>query len=374
VGDKVERSVERVVSSTIEEAVGGVGLAVLVTGGGGYIGTHVCVELLNHGYDIVVVHNFSNSSVEGIKRVKAITGKTFKIYQTDLLHKRKLIDIFEQNSIESVIHLAGYKSVGESTEKPIKYYANNIISTINLCEIMKEFDVEKIVFSSSATVYAPSNNHQPISENFPLGATNPYGRTKLIIEHFLYDLSQSDSNWSIGVLRYFNPVGAHSSGLIGEDPKGIPNNLVPYLARVAIGKLPVLSIFGDDYPTKDGTGVRDYIHVVDLAQGHVSALRKVESTTGIDRYNLGTGKGYSVLEMVHSYEKASGRKIPYEIAPRRNGDVAICYADPSKARNELGWVAKKGLKEMCQDSWNWQQNNPNGYEGDQPSPLNALKR
>ncbi|WP_042149816.1 UDP-glucose 4-epimerase GalE [Paucisalibacillus sp. EB02] len=351
-------------------------MAILVTGGGGYIGTHVCVELLNHGYDIVVVDNFSNSSKEGIKRVREITGKSFKVYQIDLLSKRKLLDIFLQNSIDSVIHLAGYKSVGESTEKPIRYYANNIISTVNLCEIMKIFNVKQIVFSSSATVYEPSEHYQPISENFPLGATNPYGRTKQIIEQFFYDLSQSDSSWSIGILRYFNPIGAHTSGLIGEDPKGIPNNLVPYLARVAIGKLPVLSIYGDDYPTKDGTGIRDYIHVVDLALGHVYALRKVESTPGIDVYNLGTGKGYSVLEMIHNYEKASGRNIPYEIAPRRKGDVAVCYADASKARNELGWEAKRGLEEMCQDSWRWQQKNPNGYPsmGTVPHHSNVVKQ
>ena len=336
-------------------------MAVLVTGGGGYIGTHVCVELLNNGYDIVVVDNFTNSNVEGLKRVKDITGKSFKVYHIDLLNKRKLIDIFLENSIQSVIHLAGYKSVGESTKMPIKYYANNIISTIYLCEIMGIFNVKKIVFSSSATVYAPSENHQPITEEFPLGATNPYGRTKQIIEQFLQDLYQSDSSWNIEILRYFNPVGAHKSGLIGEDPNGTPNNLVPYLSRVAIGTLPVLSIFGNDYPTKDGTGIRDYIHVVDLALGHVFALRKVESLYGLEVFNLGTGKGNSVLEMVHNYEIASGRNIPYIIAPRRNGDVAVCFADVSKAGNELGWMAKRGLEEMCEDSWRWQRKNPNGY-------------
>lgn len=336
-------------------------MAVLVTGGAGYIGSHTCVELLNSGYEIVVVDNLSNSKPESLKRVMDITGKYFKIYSVDLLNREELEKIFLENKIEAVIHFAGLKAVGESVEIPLKYYHNNITGTLMLCEVMQKYGVKKIVFSSSATVYGMPK-HVPISEDSPLNATNPYGRTKLMIEEILRDLYISDSEWSIALLRYFNPIGAHESGLIGEDPNGIPNNLMPYITQVAVGKLKELRVFGNDYPTVDGTGVRDYIHVVDLAIGHLKALEKIISTTGVDAYNLGTGRGYSVLEMVDAFEKASGQKIPYIIVERRPGDVAVCYADPSKAKEDLGWIATRGIEKMCEDSWRWQSNNPNGYD------------
>lgn len=336
-------------------------MKVLVTGGAGYIGSHTCVELLDAGYELVIVDNFSNSKPEVLNRIKEITGKDFKFYEVDLLDKEGLEVAFAENEIDAVIHFAGLKAVGESVQIPLRYYHNNITGTIILCELMEKYDVKKMVFSSSATVYGMPDR-VPISEDFPLRATNPYGRTKLMIEEILRDLAVTDDKWSIALLRYFNPIGAHSSGRIGEDPNGIPNNLMPYITQVASGKLKELKVFGNDYPTKDGTGVRDYIHVVDLAKGHLKALEKVANTTGVDAYNLGTGTGYSVLEVINAFEKASGQKVPYVITDRRPGDVAICYADPTKAKNELGWVAEKGIYEMCADSWNWQSKNPNGYE------------
>jgi UDP-glucose 4-epimerase len=336
-------------------------MAVLVTGGAGYIGSHTCVELLNAGYEIVVVDNFLNSKPEALRRVRSITGKDFKFYEADLLDKESIEKIFEENSIEAVIHFAGLKAVGESVGKPIEYYHNNITSTLILCEVMKKHGVKRMVFSSSATVYGMPER-VPISEDFPLGATNPYGRTKLFIEEIMRDIYVSDREWSIALLRYYNPIGAHKSGLIGEDPSGIPNNLMPYITQVAVGKLKELNVFGNDYPTPDGTGVRDYIHVADLAMGHLKALEKVMSTAGAHAYNLGTGKGCSVLDMVKAFEKASGKKIPYSITGRRPGDIAVCYADPSKAQNELNWTAVRSLDEMCEDSWRWQTQNPNGYD------------
>ena len=332
---------------------------ILVTGGAGFIGSHTCVELLDAGYDIAIIDNFSNSKPESLNRIRKITGKDFKFYEADLLDRDAVEKIFDENDIEAVIHFAGLKAVGESVSIPIRYYHNNITSTLILCDVMKEHGVKKIVFSSSATVYG--NPHTvPIKEDFPLSTTNPYGSTKLMIENILRDLYVSDNEWSIALLRYFNPIGAHKSGLIGEDPNGIPNNLVPYVAQVALGKLEKLNVFGNDYPTKDGTGVRDFIHVVDLSLGHLKALEKVMSTTGVDAYNLGTGNGYSVLEIVSAYEKASGQKVDYVIAPRRPGDIAECYADPSKSKKELGWEATMGVEEMCADSWNFTKNNPNG--------------
>jgi len=335
-------------------------MTILVTGGAGYIGSHTCVELLNAGYDIVVVDSFINSKPEALKRVSEITGKEFPVYHIDLLQKDELETVFSRHSIEAVIHFAGLKAVGESVAIPLRYYHNNITGTLMLCEVMQAYGVKKMVFSSSATVYG-TPEHVPISEDFPLQATNPYGRTKLMIEEILRDLYVSDNEWSIALLRYFNPIGAHPSGRIGEDPNGIPNNLMPYITQVAVGKLKELRVFGNDYPTVDGTGVRDYIHVVDLAIGHVKALEKVMNTTGIEAYNLGTGRGYSVLELVSAFEKVTGIKIPYKIVDRRPGDVAICYADPTKAKEELGWVATRGIEEMCRDAWRWQSNNPNGY-------------
>ncbi|MGI6525983.1 MAG: UDP-glucose 4-epimerase GalE [Caldicoprobacterales bacterium] len=337
-------------------------MAILVTGGAGYIGSHTCVQLLNSGYEAVVADNLSNSKIEAIHRVRKITGKEVKFYQVDICDRSALRDIFKQENIEAVIHFAAYKAVGESVSKPLEYYANNLISTIMLLETMKEFQIRNFVFSSSATVYGDPEK-VPIQEDFPTSATNPYGRTKLMIEHILKDLSQANPNMNIAILRYFNPVGAHESGLIGEDPNDIPNNLVPYITQVAAGKLEKLRIFGKDYETHDGTGVRDYIHVVDLADGHIAALKMLKQNCGLVVYNLGTGTGYSVLEMVHAFEKTIGRKIPYEFTQRRPGDIAICYADPSKAGKQLGWKAKYTLEDMCRDSWNWQKNNPNGYDG-----------
>ncbi|AST93406.1 UDP-glucose 4-epimerase GalE [Sutcliffiella cohnii] len=335
-------------------------MAILVTGGAGYIGSHTTVELLEAGYDVIILDNFSNSKMESLRRVKEITGKDFAFYEADLLQIEKIEQVFQENQIDAVIHFAGLKAVGESVEKPLYYYQNNITGTINLCETMKKNDVKKLVFSSSATVYGMPES-VPISEDFPLSATNPYGRSKLMIEEILRDLYVSDSTWSISLLRYFNPIGAHESGKIGEDPNGIPNNLMPFITQVAVGKLPNLQVFGDDYDTVDGTGVRDYIHVVDLAKGHLKALEKVKKTTNVDAYNLGTGQGYSVLEMVQAFEEASGKEVPYRIINRRPGDIGECYADPTKAEKELGWKAEKGIEEMCRDSWRWQSNNPNGY-------------
>lgn len=334
---------------------------VLVTGGAGYIGSHTVLELLNEGHAVIVVDNLSNSNEEALRRVKKITGQDLTFYEEDLLNKAALDQIFSNHEIDSVIHFAGFKAVGESVAIPLKYYNNNITSTLYLCELMKKHGVRNIVFSSSATVYGDPES-VPITEDSPLSATNPYGRTKLFIEYILKDLYIADNSWNIALLRYFNPVGAHKSGLIGEDPNDIPNNLMPYISQVAVGKLKELSVFGDDYPTPDGTGVRDYIHVVDLAVGHLKALEKLESNPGLVIYNLGTGKGSSVLDMVKAFENASGKKVPYRIAPRRPGDIAECYADPSKAEKELNWTAKRGIKEMCEDTWRWQSENPNGYK------------
>ena len=337
-------------------------MSILVTGGAGFIGSHTCVELLNAGYDVVVVDNLYNASKKALDRVEQITGKKVTFYEADILDREALNAIFDKEKIDSVIHFAGYKAVGESVRKPIEYYYNNITGTLILCDVMRNHGVKNIVFSSSATVYGDPA-FIPITEECPKGKiTNPYGQTKGMLEQVLTDIYVSDPEWKVVLLRYFNPIGAHKSGLIGEDPKGIPNNLVPYVAQVAIGKLKCLGVFGNDYDTHDGTGVRDYIHVVDLAKGHVAAIKKVEETEpGVLIYNLGTGKGYSVLDVVHAFEKACGKEIPYEIKPRRAGDIATCYADPTKAKNELGWVAQYGIEEMCEDSWRWQTMNPNGY-------------
>jgi UDP-glucose 4-epimerase len=318
------------------------------------------VELLKAGYDIIVVDNLINSKIEALNRVKKITGKDFPFYQLDLLDKVALETVFSENNIAAVIHFAGLKAVGESVVLPLTYYTNNLTGTLHLCEMMRKYNVKRLVFSSSATVYGGTEK-VPISEHFPLGATNPYGRTKQIIEDILRDLVVSDPEWSVALLRYFNPIGAHRSGLIGEDPNGNPNNLLPYITQVAIGKLKELKVFGDDYPTKDGTGVRDYIHVVDLALGHIKALEKVMGSRGVEAYNLGSGIGYSVLEMISAFERTAGRPIPYQIVERRPGDMGICYADPTKAQKELGWSAVRSIEEMCEDSWRWQRNNPNGY-------------
>ena len=333
---------------------------ILVTGGAGYIGSHTCVELLNAGYEICVVDNLSNSSEESLARVKKITGKDFKFYKVDILDYEALDKVFLENKIDAVIHFAGLKAVGESVSVPLKYYHNNITGTVNLCDIMEKHNVKKLVFSSSATVYGDPAT-VPITEDFPLSATNPYGRTKLMIEEILQDLYISDNNWDIAILRYFNPIGAHESGLIGEDPNGIPNNLVPYISQVAVGKLECLNVFGNDYDTKDGTGVRDYIHVVDLALGHLAALNKIKEKSGVVIYNLGTGTGYSVLEIVNAFSKELGRPINYKIVDRRPGDIGECYANPDKARIELGFVAKRNLQDMCKDTLRWQEENKNGY-------------
>ena len=331
-------------------------MAILVTGGTGYIGSHTSIELLNRGEEIVIVDNLSNSKIEMCDKIKEITGKDFKFYQVDLLDKENLKKVFEENEINEVIHFAGLKAVGESCEKPIEYYHNNITGTLILLEFMKEFNCKKIVFSSSATVYGNPKT-VPIKEDFPLSTTNPYGSTKLMIEQILTDVQKSDAEWSVILLRYFNPIGAHESGKIGENPNGIPNNLMPYINYVACGKLNHLNVFGNDYNTPDGTGVRDYIHVVDLAMGHLKAIDKVRNSKGVMAYNLGTGIGYSVLDIVKAFEKANDIKIKYEIAPRRAGDIAICYADPTKAKEELGWQATKNLEQMCKDSWRYTKNN-----------------
>ena len=334
---------------------------ILVTGGAGYIGSHTCVELLNSGYEVIVVDNLSNSSEISLQRVETITDKKVKFYKADLLDTAAMDQIFSENEIHAVIHFAAFKAVGESVAKPLMYFHNNIAGTVSLCETMVKYDVKNIVFSSSATVYGDPAT-VPIKEDFPLSATNPYGRTKLMMEEILGDVYVSDNDWNIVLLRYFNPVGAHQSGTIGEDPRGIPNNLMPFVSQVAVGKREKLSIFGDDYPTPDGTGVRDYIHVVDLAIGHVKAIEKLKQQPGLFVCNLGTGQGYSVLEMVKAFEKAAGKPVPYEIVERRPGDIAECYAEPTLAKAALGWEATRGLDEMCEDNWRWQSQNPDGFE------------
>ncbi len=336
-------------------------MSILVTGGAGYIGSHTCIELIKAGYDVVVVDNFYNSKREALKRTADLSGKPVTFYECDIRDEKGLDKIFKAEKIDAVIHFAGLKAVGESCQKPLEYYDNNIAGTLVLCDVMKKNGCKKIVFSSSATVYG-MNNVSPLKESMPTGGTtNPYGTTKFMIEIILSDLFKSDKEWSICLLRYFNPIGAHESGRIGEDPNGIPNNLMPFITQVAIGKRECLSVFGSDYDTHDGTGVRDYIHVVDLAAGHVKALQRVLGKSGLDVYNLGTGTGYSVLDVVKAFEKASGVKINYKIVDRRPGDVAVCYSDPSKAYAELGWKAERGIDEMCADSWRWQSQNPNGY-------------
>ena len=339
-------------------------MSILVSGGAGYIGSHTCVELLQAGYDIVVADNLSNSSEEAIRRVEKITGKTVPFIKAELCSPHAVDAIFAQHpDIDAVIHFAGLKAVGESVSKPLEYYSNNLGSTFTLLKAMREHNVKNFVFSSSATVYGDPAT-VPIREDFPTGGTtNPYGTTKLFIERILIDYCKADPTLNVALLRYFNPIGAHDSGLIGEDPNGIPNNLVPYIAQVAVGKLEKLHVFGNDYDTPDGTGVRDYIHVVDLALGHLAALKKLETNCGLFICNLGTGKGYSVLDILHAYEKACGKTLPYTVDPRRPGDIAACYADPAKAKEELGWSAKYGIEEMCASSWKWQSMNPNGYRG-----------
>lgn len=337
-------------------------MAILVTGGAGYIGSHTCIELINAGYDVVVLDNLCNSSEKSLERVAQITGKKVPFYKVDLLDREGMDEVFKKENIESVIHFAGLKAVGESVAKPLEYYHNNITGTLLLCDVMRSHNVKNIIFSSSATVYGDPA-FIPITEECPKGViTNPYGQTKSMLEQILSDLHVADPEWNVVLLRYFNPIGAHESGLIGEDPKGIPNNLLPYIAQVAVGKLECLGVFGDDYDTVDGTGVRDYIHVVDLARGHVKALKKIEDKSGVNVYNLGTGNGYSVLQVVKAFEKACGKTIPYAIKPRRPGDIGTCYADASKAKAELGWEAQFDIERMCADSWRWQSQNPNGYE------------
>ncbi|MEJ2638529.1 MAG: UDP-glucose 4-epimerase GalE [Desulfosarcinaceae bacterium] len=333
---------------------------ILVTGGAGFIGSHTCVELLSGGYEVVIVDNLANSKMAAVHRVEELTGRAPAFYEVDLLDAEALAKVFGAHQVDAVIHFAGFKAVGESVEKPLAYYHNNITGTLVLVEQMRAFDVKHLVFSSSATVYGDPHK-VPITEDFPLQATNPYGRTKLMIEEILRDLALSDPEWQIALLRYFNPVGAHASGRIGEDPNGIPNNLLPYISQVAVGRLAELSVFGGDYDTPDGTGVRDYIHVVDLAQGHLAALRRLTANPGLVTYNLGTGRGYSVLEMVKAFEAACGKSLPHRIVARRPGDIGTCYADPTKARNELDWEAKLGIDAMCADAWRWQTQNPEGY-------------
>lgn len=337
-------------------------MKILVTGGAGYIGSHTCVELLNAGYEIVVLDNLYNSSEKCLDAVKELTGKDFPFYKVDMLDKDAMEKVFEENKIDAVIHFAGLKAVGESTKIPITYYHNNITGTLHLLQLMEKYDVNNIVFSSSATVYGMPKT-VPITEDFPLSTTNPYGSTKLFIEQILKDTQAANNKLSVTLLRYFNPIGANKSGIMGEDPKGIPNNLLPYVAQVAVGKLEKVHVFGNDYPTVDGTGVRDYIHVVDLAIGHLKAIEKKADVPGVHIYNLGTGNGYSVLQIIDAFSKACGKEIPYQIDPRRPGDIAECYANPAKARDELDWVAQRGIEEMCEDSWRWQSTHPNGFEG-----------
>ena len=333
---------------------------VLVTGGVGYIGSHTVIELLNEGYEVVIVDNLSNSSILVLDRIKKITNKDVKFYNIDVTVKESLRRVFKENRIDSIIHFAALKAVGESVEKPLEYYKNNLVGALVLFELMKEFSVNNFIFSSSATVYGKPKTC-PIKEDFLLSTTNPYGATKLMVEDIMRDLSKANKNLNLAILRYFNPIGAHISGIIGEEPKGIPNNLMPYITKVAVGELEKLSVFGDDYNTPDGTGVRDYIHVVDLAKGHLAALKKLQEKSGLVTYNLGTGQGYSVLDLVKSFEKVNNIKIPYIITDRRPGDIDMCYADASKAYKELGWKAEFGIERMCEDSWRWQSNNPKGY-------------
>ena len=335
-------------------------MAILTTGGAGYIGSHTCIELTKAGYDVIVVDNLDNSSEKSLERVEKIVGKKIKFYKEDVRDREAMRRIFTENKIDAVIHFAGLKAVGESVAKPIEYYDNNLISTLVLLEVMREFDCKKIVFSSSATVYGVAKE-MPLTEDMPLGAINPYGRTKYFIEEMLRDVYVSDNTWSIALLRYFNPIGAHESGTIGEDPKGIPNNLFPYITQVGEGKLPFLRVFGNDYATHDGTGVRDYIHVVDLARAHLKALERARKVTGVEYYNVGTGNGYSVLDMVHAYERVTGLEIPYQIVERRPGDIDECYADPALAEEMLGWKAEFDLDDMCRDAHRWQSQNPDGY-------------
>lgn len=335
-------------------------MKVLVTGGAGYIGSHTCLELLLAGHQVVVIDNLVNSRAESLRRVEELAGGSLLFHQVDLRDRDSLSSVFAANSFDAVIHFAGLKAVGESVTMPLAYYHNNITATVLLAEVMEEHGVANLVFSSSATVYGDPHT-VPITEDFPVGATNPYGRTKLMIEEILTDQHKAQPSWSVALLRYFNPVGAHESGRIGEDPRGIPNNLMPFIAQVAVGKLPELAVFGNDYPTVDGTGVRDYIHVVDLARGHLAALDALAGRPGVHTYNLGTGRGYSVLEMVAAFAKASGRPVPYRIADRRAGDIAVCYADPARAAASLGWRAERDLAAMCADTWHWQQANPQGY-------------
>ena len=338
-------------------------MAILVTGGAGFIGSHTVVELQNAGYDVVVLDNLSNSSEKSLERVEKITGKPVKFYKKDILDREGLNEVFEKEDIDSCIHFAGLKAVGESVVKPWEYYENNIAGTLTLVDVMRKHGVKNIIFSSSATVYGDPAII-PITEECPKGqCTNPYGWTKSMLEQILTDIQKADPEWNVVLLRYFNPIGAHKSGLIGENPNGIPNNLMPYISQVAVGKLEKLGVFGDDYDTPDGTGVRDYIHVVDLAVGHVKAIKYIFSNPGLDIINLGTGVGYSVLDMVKAFSKACGKEIPYEIKPRREGDIAMCYADPSKAAKVLGWKAERGLEQMCEDAWRWQSQNPEGYRG-----------
>ncbi len=337
-------------------------MAILVTGGAGFIGSHTCVELQEAGYDVVVYDNLSNASEKSLERVEAITGKSVTFYKGDILDRDRLNEVFDKEDIDSCIHFAGLKAVGESVVKPWEYYENNIAGTLTLIDVMRKHNCKNIIFSSSATVYGDPAEI-PITEKCPKGqCTNPYGWTKSMLEQILTDVQKADPEWNVVLLRYFNPIGAHKSGTMGENPNGIPNNLMPYITQVAVGKLPELGVFGDDYDTPDGTGVRDYIHVVDLAKGHVKALKKIEDNSGLSLYNLGTGVGYSVLDIVKNFEEATGVKIPYSIKPRRAGDIATCYSDATKAKEELGWVAENGIKEMCADSWRWQKNNPNGYD------------
>ena len=335
---------------------------VLITGGAGYIGSHIAVELLEKGYNVSLYDNLSNSSKQAVKRVAEITGKSSNFYEADILDKKSLKEVFVKDKIDVVIHCAALKAVGESVKKPLEYYHNNITGTLSLLEVMRDVSCKNIIFSSSATVYGDPER-VPITEDFPKGeCTNPYGWSKSMMEQIMTDLHTADPEWKVVLLRYFNPIGAHKSGRIGEDPKGIPNNLLPYISQVAIGKLDHLSVFGDDYDTHDGTGVRDYIHVVDLAKGHVLAVDKIDELNGVEIINLATGNGYSVLDVVKAFEKASGRDVPYEIGPRREGDIAKCFADAKKAKDVLGWIAENGIEEMCEDSWRWQSQNPNGYE------------
>ena len=336
-------------------------MTILVTGGAGYIGSHTCVELLNAGYDVVIIDNLYNSNQKAVDRIEEITGKKVKFYEEDLMDRAAVKRVFDENQIDAVIHFAGLKAVGESVHKPIEYYRTNIGSTLNLTDEMRAHGCKNIIFSSSATVYGDPAEI-PITENCPKGTcTNPYGWTKWMQEQILTDIHTADPEWNVILLRYFNPIGAHKSGLIGEDPKGIPNNLLPYVAQVAIGKLPEINVFGNDYDTPDGTGVRDYIHVVDLARGHVKAIERFAKKDGVFVCNLGTGHGYSVLDVIHAFEKACGKELPYVIRERRPGDIATCYSSPAKAEKELGWTAEFDLEDMCRDSWNWQQKNPNGY-------------